>query len=149
MCTLLDLLSDYSFPCLAIRTTLFLCFMVMNALFQLEGEGYSKVFFDWTFFMWLIYYYSKLKLWIQEICMQHSDLFIGEQQVWGKLYSQQVHTIATNRRGSSNSQIGCASMDSTFHIAFSINLASTSLKKCQYINVIPHFFRGKTWGRIA
>jgi len=31
--------------------------------------------------MHLIYFYSKLTLWIQEHCMQNSALFTGEQQV--------------------------------------------------------------------
>ena len=34
--------------------------------------------------MHLIYCYSKLTLWIQEHCMQNSDLFTGEQQVCGR-----------------------------------------------------------------
>ena len=46
-------------------------------------------------------------------------------------------------------QTWCAYMASTFYITFSIRSTYISFNKGQSLHVIPHFFGGNTWGKIA
>ena len=126
------------------------CIMGLHAIWLLHSAitcWFDKSFSDWKFCMHLICCYSNLTLWIQEHCMPNSALFAGKQQVWAEFYSQHDYSIATNRRGSSNShtwtilQTWCAYLDSTFCITFSTNSAYISFNNCQSIYVIPHFWR--------
>ena len=94
--------------------------------------------------------HSKLKLWIQKNCIQNCDLFTGEYG--GKFYSQHDHTITTNNKGSlmcTILQTWCACMASTFCITFNIRSVYISFNNGQSLHVIPHFFGGNTWGKIA
>ena len=67
------------------------CIMGLHVIWLLHSTMYSKVFLIEIFACILIFCYSKLTLWIQEHCMQHSALFTGKQQVWGTLFTTWPH----------------------------------------------------------